>query len=416
MTRAATPKLAAYLAVSGLALVAALALGRAELVIVAAGFLGVAVCGLALARAPRLRVSLTLERDRVLEGREVDALVEIASASPLERLEVLLGAPVALRASPVAVRLRAGETRVLRVTLSPRRWGAHLVGPVALRARDPFGLVAYEARLGETRPLKVHPSPDELAALIAPAETQVFSGNRVSRRSGEGVELAEVRPLLPGDRLQRVNWRVTARRGTLHVTERHQERNADVVLLLDTFAEARRGETGTLDRAVRAASALAAAYLAERDRVGVVGFGGIVRWLPPGTGLAHGYRIAEALLDAAVIASYAWKDVDAIPPRVLSPKALVIALTPLLDERVARALLDLRGRGFDVAVLEVSPLPYAGDGRGRVEEVARRLWALRREALRARYRRLGVPVAEWREGAPLGAAIAEVTRFRRRPR
>ena len=42
----------------------------------------------------------------------------------------------------------------------------------------------------------------------------------------------------------------------------------------------------------------------------------------------------------------------------MPPKALVVALTPLLDDRVVRALLDLRGRGFDLVVLEISPLPF----------------------------------------------------------
>ena len=34
----------------------------------------------------------------------------------------------------------------------------------------------------------------------------------------------------------------------------------------------------------------------------------------------------------------------------------MLALTPLLDERSEAALLDLRGRGFDLVVIEISPL------------------------------------------------------------
>ena len=35
-------------------------------------------------------------------------------------------------------------------------------------------------------------------------------------------------------------------------------------------------------------------------------------------------------------------------------KALLLALTPLVDERSISALLDVRGRGFDVAVIACS--------------------------------------------------------------
>jgi hypothetical protein len=46
-------------------------------------------------------------------------------------------------------------------------------------------------------------------------------------------------------------------------------------------------------------------------------------------------------------------------------------------------------------------------------EFAHRLWRLRREALRDRFRTLGVPITEWREGVGLQAPIEEVRAFRR---
>jgi hypothetical protein len=38
---------------------------------------------------------------------------------------------------------------------------------------------------------------------------------------------------------------------------------------------------------------------------------------------------------------------------------------------------------------------------------------MKRQALRARYERAGVPVVEWRDGTPLAAPVEEVTAFRR---
>ena len=130
-----------------------------------------------------------------------------------------------------------------------------------------------------------------------------------------------------------MNWRATARRGRLVVNERHPERNADVVVFLDSFAEARASDEGTLEQAVRAAATLASRFLERRDRVGLVAFGGILRWLEPGGGLVQQYRLVDALLETGVEFSYAWKDVNVIPARTLPPRALVVAVTPLLDER-----------------------------------------------------------------------------------
>jgi uncharacterized protein (DUF58 family) len=141
---------------------------------------------------------------------------------------------------------------------------------------------------------------------------------------------------------------------------------------------------------VRAAASLVEAYLAERDRVGLVGFGGFVRWLTLASGLTQRYRIVEPLLETEVFFSYAWKNIDVLPRRTLPPQALVIALTPLLDERSVNALLDVRSRGFDLVVVDVSPLPFAEAAREPRAQLAFRLWRLWREALRFRYERLGV--------------------------
>jgi uncharacterized protein (DUF58 family) len=93
-----------------------------------------------------------------------------------------------------------------------------------------------------------------------------------------------------------------------------------VVVFMDTFTELRIGDDGTLEMAVRAASTLARHYLGRRDRVGLVGFGGTLRWLHPLMGLTHGYQVVEALLDTRVVESYAWKGIEVIPPRMLPPK------------------------------------------------------------------------------------------------
>jgi uncharacterized protein (DUF58 family) len=133
-------------------------------------------------------------------------------------------------------------------------------------------------------------------------------------------------------------------------------------------------------------------------------------------GMGQRYRIVDALLESEVVFNYAWKDVSVIPARTLPPQALVLAVTPLLDERAIEALVDLRARGYDLAVVEVSPVGFAQPGPTESDRLAHRLWLLRREELQARYVRLGVAVASWEEGAPLDAALEGVKAFRRHAR
>ena len=56
------------------------------------------------------------------------------------------------------------------------------------------------------------------------------------------------------------------------------ERNADVVILLDTLVSIGTERVNTLDVAVRAAASLAAHYLYCKDRVGLINYGGVCTW------------------------------------------------------------------------------------------------------------------------------------------
>jgi uncharacterized protein (DUF58 family) len=421
MKRTAAPKLGAYAGLAALGLLAALVTGRPELAVLASPFALVLFAGIAAAREPNLLVSLALDRDRAVEGDEVLITIELEARAPVERLELHVPLPSGLElvdgATPLTVHLGYEEERTIELRARCNRWGAYVIGELVLRAHDRLDLFAYDGTLDRRQPLKVYPRAEQLRSLVVPLETQVFTGNQVARTKGEGIEFADLRRYEHGDALRRVNWRASARRGELWVNEAHPERNTDVIIFLDTFVEARQEEGhSTLDVAVRTAATLADRYLERKDRVGLVSFGGYLNWLLPSSGLVQLYRIVDSLLDTEIILSYAWKGVDVIPPRTLPPKALVLAVSPLLDERAVTTLLDLRARGFDLVVIEVSPVEFAASAEGEREELAWRLWKLKREALRARYERFGVPVVEWRPELPLEGALAEVGAFRRQAR
>jgi uncharacterized protein (DUF58 family) len=420
VSRFAGPKLSAYAVLSAFGLLCALVFARPEVVALTAPFLLALGAGLALASRPQPVVAVELERERALEGDEVQARITVSSRTPVERLELYVRLPDGLEVAegdhPAAVHVPAGGTRELQLTLRAARWGGHVLGPAYVRARDPFGFLGWETTIPVRPQLRVYPREAALRRVLQPWETQVYAGNEVSRRKGEGIEFADVRPWSPGDTLRRVNWRASARRDELWVNESHPERNTDVILFVDSFAEARRHGAGTLDLAVRATAALADAYIRRRDRIGLIGFGGILRWLVPGMGLVQLYRIVDALIDTEILLSYYWKDIDVIPPRTLPPNALVIALSPLLDPRSVGALLDLRARGYDLAVIDVSPLPFTERPARGLDQVAYDIWTLRREALRHSLQRRSIGVAEWRDGEPLQAAIEEVRSFRRAAR
>lgn len=418
MTRRPTYRLGAYVALAVVAVVGGLALARPELVALAASPALLVGLGLITGRRLDVAVGVAVDRQRGVEGQDLELLVTLTAIGRAARVEVAIVLPNGLTAidDAVIVRLEAGVARSLRVAVRCERWGAYRLGAVRLRVVDPYGMFSATAATRPTTTLKVYPQAPVLRRLLAPLETQLQLGAVRSRHRATGVELAELRPYIPGDDARAISWRATARRQELWVAERHPERSGDVVLVLDTLAEARAGEAGTLDLAVRAATVLLSGHLARRDRVGVVGLGGTVTWLRPGMGAVQRYRLIDALLSSRILPTAVWAGAAGIPVRALPPQALVIGLSPLLDERVVRAFADLAGRSVDMALVELDPDAFLPPVEGESDRLARRLWALERDNVRRRFLRRGVAVAAWQAHESFETPLARLEAFRRTTR
>jgi len=404
---------------AGWALFLGVVTGRAELLVAAVPLLAALVLGQRAARPPALQLDHAVSDARLVEGERVTVTVTLRADAPgvVELLEPL----------PPGVWLESGHHHAF-FALRPGedvRWQFELrcagrrrlrLGGPHVRLWGPLGLVAAEGRYRASHAVAVYPQLAPLRHLPRPVQTQTFVGNYVSPAQGEGIEPGDVRPFVAGDQVRHVNWRATLRLGALHVTQHHRERNADVVLLLDTLSEVGPPGDAVVDHAARGAAALAAAYLGRKDRVGLIEYGGQLRWVRPGSGRAQFQHLADTLLDASVVFTYVTRDVDLIPRRILPPQALVVALSPLLDARFVRAATDLAARGFDLVVIAVSPVGPARAALppGRVTDVAARLWALERRAALDDLRRQGLTVADWDGVSPLDPVLVTLRRPRLR--
>jgi uncharacterized protein (DUF58 family) len=418
VTLTASPKVAAYAALGSAGILVALIWGYPEAAVFGLPFVVAVLAGLALVERPRIGAAIEIDRDRLLEGEEVRVSVTLTSDAAVPWLQLAWPLPsnltVAGGGEVVGVSLAAGEPLVVETSLTTTRWGVVRLPGLLIRAHDELGFFRFEGSVDQGRIMRVYPRPETLRKASSALETQIFGGNELSRAAGDGTEFADTRPYVAGDRPRRINWRLSTRTGALHINEMHPERNSDVIIFLDLFTDVRNGGEGTLDYAVRAATSLAEYYLARRDRVGVIGFGGVLRWLLPAMGSRQIYRIVDSLIDSEVFVSHVWRGIDVIPPRTLPPKSLIVALTPLMDDRVIDSLVDLRARGFDLIVVEVMAEPFAVPGGHEAAQLAHRLWKLDRNATRLRYRSLGVPIVQWRTGESLAGPLAEARRFGRR--
>ena len=186
-------------------------------------------------------------------------------------------------------------------------------------------------------------------------------GTHLTRHIGPGVEYADIRPYVPGDQLRTVNWPVSARRGSLHVTERLTDRAADVVVLIDMYAQPPGPATDATERALRGAVQVVQSALRSGDRAGIVTLGGgRPRWLGADIGRRQFYRV----LDTAARCRRRIRNHDRNVGASGRPAAgaIVVAFSTMLDTEFALSLIDLRRRGHTVVavdVLEGAPFRWA---------------------------------------------------------
>jgi len=121
-------------------------------------------------------------------------------------------------------------------------------------------------------------TPDAVAGL--------FSGLHRAQYRGRGLEFDEVRAYLPGDDYRALDWRVTARSGTLHTKVFHEERERTLYLIIDASPSMHFGTRHCFKWVLAARTAALFAWLeiANGDRVGGVVFGEGHRCLTTGTG------------------------------------------------------------------------------------------------------------------------------------
>ena len=295
-----------------------------------------------------------------------------------------------------------------RFTFTVPRWGRRQVGRVDLVLHDRWRLT--EGRVAFTLPVvDCYPHPAAQRTRVVLSRLPNRLGEHPARVAGEGTEFTGVREYVPGDRQRAINWPATTRLGRLQVNTFAAERSQDVVLLVDATSDVGKPGLSALDLGLRGAAGAARAYLDARDRVGVITYQwGGARWLPPSLGRRQVYKIVDAMLAADA----GWSRgavISRLPRAALPPGALVVAFSPLLDDRFVEALRDMRERGFALIVVDVlntePPVRYTFTGG-----MARRIWRMEQQAIRFSLRELGVPMAHWDGEAPLDLPLAPYTR------
>jgi uncharacterized protein (DUF58 family) len=439
-----TPALTAAVVVAVLFAAAGLLAARVDLALLALPFLGAAAWAWDRRPTADEPASSTLASSTVASSTVASSTVASSTVAldgqadgPEIGYTIALATPDA--AESVWFRIAALSGEVQEVTVSAH--GARqLRGRIPLLHSGPQEIVRVEYRLigvdgsylsRGIGPLSVQSVVPVRHAAVSnlplPHRLQGLTGSHDSARPGDGGDFRDIHPFAPGDRLRRIDWKTTARRGLfagdLYVRRTAATADATIVVVLDSrddigeqVAEWSRNvaaEKGlsSLDVAREAAGSIAAGYLKTGDRIGFYDLASQNRTILPGAGTRHLQRVLRAIeltqpSDAPTLRHR---------PPVVPSGSLVYVLSTFLDDESARMAALWRGSGHRVIAVDV--LPESRFARAtRDERIAHRIVMMERHDRIRSLEAQGVELLRWQEdntSAPREARLRSLSRPQR---
>ncbi|HEX4197786.1 MAG TPA: DUF58 domain-containing protein [Caulobacteraceae bacterium] len=366
----------------------------------------------ALLGADRQRAELSLTAPTALTaGVEAEALVQaaFAGAAPA-RLQLSLEANARIEVQPER-QIAAVAERIARARfrLRPIRRGPGVLERIWARWQGPLGLVWKQKAEPVARAmpitLNIQAVKDEATRLFS---RNAFYGARIQFDLGSGSEFHALNEFHAGMDRRTIDWKQSARHGTLLAKEFRAERNHPVILALDTgrlMCEPLAG-LPRIDHALNAALLLAYVSLKAGDRAGLFGFDARPNIasgpLSGPNAFAHIQRLA-ASVDYSTEETNFTLGLTQLHGQ-LSRRSLVVVFTDFADTTSAELMLEnvarlLREHLVIFVVMRDDELEdLARQGPANADDVSRAVVAAallrERELVVTRLRRLGVQIVE----------------------
>lgn len=296
-------------------------------------------------------------------------------------------------------RLAAGQSTELNYTIQGRR-GIYALNHLSVTSLGSDVLFEANKTIALPGQIFILPQVPQIRRLNMRAwQTKVYAGNISSRVPGSGTDFFGVRSYQTGDSLRRINWRVSARYlDFLYSNEYERERVTEIWLILDGRKRSNlSSERGDLfEQIVLAGSGLAQALIKEGNRVGLLVFGGYLRWTFPGYGKVQRERILRALARAHPGDLFIFSDLENLPARAFPLSSQLIFVSPLHREDIP-ILLKLKNQGYSILVISPDPVRFQYNQLSKADGglVGLKVAGIERQHLLKRLQNAGMGVIDW---------------------
>ena len=239
---------------------------------------------------------------------------------------------------PLSVELQPGQQSEIGYRLRPLKRGHFSFEYCEISLPSPLGLWSDKRLLNVVDSTRVYPDFARLygGQLLAVDNWLSQLGVRQRQRRGLGLEFHQLREFRDGDSLRQIDWKATARQRTPIAREYQDERDQQIIFMLDCGRRMRSqdGELAHFDHALNACLLLSYIALRQGDAVGLSTFASDrAHYLAPVKGTGQLNVLLNSVYDLDSTQRPA--DYQAAATQLLARqkrRALVVLVTNLRDE------------------------------------------------------------------------------------
>jgi uncharacterized protein (DUF58 family) len=307
----------------------------------------------------RLDFSQRTMSEQVYVGDEVDIKTMVFNESllPVPFVEItncMIQEMTGRTPSSNVVTIAPFDSRSIFEKVKCRYRGFYTYGPVSVSLSDVFGLFSWKREVKCEGMLAVYPRVERLERFyIRPV--QMYGAVSTKQKANEDyTSISDIRKYYPGDSFKKIHWKISARKGSLHVKNFEMSGNAEAFIFLNMF----HGDYFDIyradmeEKAVECSASIAHFMLSRNINTGMyVNCKNLV--YIRGRDLNEFKKFIEELMTVKSEGYAPMEELLESRSRLLPRGSSIILVTPGLTDNLMDKIIQLRETGFDVIIVYI---------------------------------------------------------------
>lgn len=257
---------------------------------------------------------------------------------------------------PTIMSLMPTEREVINSKVFARYRGIYDLGPVEVSVSDVFGAYNWRRKIYSDTYIKVFPKVYNIERFNLKS-MQAFGTVTTKQRAYEdNISISDIRKYFPGDSYKKIHWKVSAKKGTIHVKNYEMTGSASAFVFLDFKKDCFKGDNIRVleEQAIEAAASIVSYFLKDSVSINMYVNASKLYYMK-GRDVKELRNFLEILCEIKADGNSSMGYILEKRIRLIDKKASLLIITGDINEKDAMVYCSIKQMLFDIVII------YIGD-------------------------------------------------------